>query len=101
MTMLLRPACDVISSRPGQNENCVAVETSGIDHIHLNVSDIQAAIERFTAILDCEHNLPLYIDSIQALNSMNTLGVDVFEPREEGGIAARQMARFGTAQAAC
>ena len=71
------------------------VETSGIDHVHLNVADIALAIERFTALLECEHNIPLYIDSIQALNSMNTLGLDVFEPKESEGIAARQMARFG------
>ena len=73
----------------------MAVPTSGIDHVHLNVADIQAATDLFTTILDCEHNIPLYIDSIQALNSMSTLMLDVFQPREPGGIAAKQMARFG------
>lgn len=70
-------------------------QTTGIDHVHLMVSDIERAIERFTTILDCEHNIPLYIDSIQALNSMNSLGLDVFEPKAAEGIAGKQMARFG------
>jgi len=71
------------------------VATSGIDHVHLNVEDIHRATDLFTTILECEHNIPLYIDSIQALNSMSTLMLDVFEPQEAEGIAARQMARFG------
>ncbi len=73
------------------------VPTSGIDHVHLNVEDIFAATALFTSILDCEHNIPLYIDSIQAFNSMSTLMLDVFQPREPEGIAARQMAAFGGA----
>ena len=71
------------------------VPTSGIDHVHLNVEDIHAATDLFTTILECEHNIPLYIDSIQALNSMSTLMLDVFQPQGSDGITAKQMARFG------
>ncbi len=73
----------------------MAIATSGIDHVHLSVTDIEAFIARFSSILDCESKIPLYIDSIQALNSMNSLNLDVFEPKEREGIAARQMAGFG------
>jgi predicted enzyme related to lactoylglutathione lyase len=71
------------------------VQTSGIDHIHLNVNHIDQAIELFTGLFDCRHNIPLHIDSIDGINSMNTLRVDVIAPASKGGFFARNMAKMG------
>lgn len=71
------------------------VETSGIDHVHLNVYALDRAIERFTGLFDCKHNHPLYIESIDGMNSMNSFGMDVIAPASEQGLYARMMERMG------
>jgi 4-hydroxyphenylpyruvate dioxygenase-like putative hemolysin len=71
------------------------VETAGIDHLHLNVYEIENAIELFTGLFECKHNVPLYIDSIDGINSMNSLGMDVIAPASEDGMYARMMRRIG------
>ncbi len=45
------------------------VRTGGIDHPHLNVYDIGKAIALLTGLFECKHNIPLYIDSIDGMNS--------------------------------
>ena len=71
------------------------VQTSGIDHIHLNVDQIDSAIALFTGLFDCTHNIPLYIDSIDGINSMNSLRVDVIAPVSEDGYFAKMMEKMG------
>lgn len=71
------------------------VQTSGIDHLHLNVYDINSAIELFTSLFECKHNIPIYIDSIEGLNSMNSLGLDVIAPASPGGVYGKMMQRMG------
>jgi len=72
-----------------------AVRTAGIDHLHLNVYDLTAAIELFTGLFQCQHNIPLYIDSVDGTNSMNSLGIDVIAPASEDGFYARMMKKAG------
>jgi catechol 2,3-dioxygenase-like lactoylglutathione lyase family enzyme len=71
------------------------VQTSGIDHLHLNVFDLEKAIALFTRLFECKHNVPLYIDSIDGTNSMNSLGMDVIAPASEDGLYGRMMQRIG------
>jgi len=71
------------------------VETAGIDHLHLNVYDLDKAIKLFTGLFQCKHNIPLYIDSIDGMNSMNSFGMDVIAPASEDGMYARMMRRTG------
>ncbi|MFT5441932.1 MAG: putative enzyme related to lactoylglutathione lyase [Myxococcota bacterium] len=71
------------------------VQTGGIDHLHLNVYDINQAIELFTGLFECKHNIPIYIDSIDGFNSMNNLGLDVIAPASTDGIYAKMMQRMG------
>ena len=77
------------------SNNLLRVQTTGIDHIHLNVNVIEPAIELFTGLFDCTHNIPLHIDSIDGINSMNSLGVDVIAPASAEGFFARIMAKMG------
>ncbi|MFK8020471.1 MAG: hypothetical protein AB8B86_11915 [Pseudomonadales bacterium] len=71
------------------------VRTSGIDHVHLNVDHIDEAVELFTSLFDCEHNIPLYIDSIDGINSMNSLRIDVIAPGSADGFFAKMMKKMG------
>lgn len=71
------------------------VVTAGIDHLHLNVYAIDQAIQLFTDLFACKHNVPLYIDSVDATNSMNSLGMDVMSPASEDGLYGRMMQRLG------
>ncbi len=71
------------------------VETAGIDHLHLNVHRIDEAIGLFTRLFQCKHNVPLYIDSVDGMNSMNSLGMDVVAPASEDSRYARMMERLG------
>ena len=71
------------------------VSTRGIDHLHLNVYDLDKAIGLFTGLLECKHNHPLYIDSIDGVNSMNSLGMDVIAPASEHGLYGKMMQRMG------
>lgn len=71
------------------------VTTSGIDHIHLNVNHLQEAITLFTNLFDCTHNIPLHIDSIDGVNSMNSLRVDVIAPASSDGYFAKVMEGYG------
>ena len=71
------------------------VRTEGIDHLHLNVYELSKAIELFTGLFECKHNVPLYIDSVDGVNSMNSLGMDVIAPASEDGMYARMMKRLG------
>ncbi len=61
------------------------IQTSGIDHIHLNVNELSQAIDFFTGLFQGEHNISLYIDEIDGLNSMNSLPVDVIAPASDHG----------------
>ena len=71
------------------------VQTAGIDHLHLNVYDLEKAIELFTGLFQCKHNVPLYIDSVDGINSMNSLGMDVIAPASKDGMYGRMMQRIG------
>ncbi len=71
------------------------VETNGIDHVHLNVDRLDEAIALFTRLFDCKHNRPLYIESIDGINSMNSFGLDVIAPASEEGLYAKMMRRMG------
>lgn len=71
------------------------VVTSGIDHIHLNVNEISQAINLFTGLFNCTHNIPLYIDSIDGMNSMNSMRVDVIAPASKEGYFAKMMQKMG------
>ena len=71
------------------------VETEGIDHLHLNVYEIEKAIELFTGLFECKHNVPLYIDSVDGMNSMNSLGMDVIAPVSPDGMFGKMMKRMG------
>lgn len=67
------------------------IKTTGIDHIHLNVHAMDSVVDIFTGLLQCQHNIPLYIDVIQGMNSMNSLGIDVFMPVEINGMLSKIM----------
>jgi methylmalonyl-CoA/ethylmalonyl-CoA epimerase len=71
------------------------VQTPGIDHLHLNVYDLDAAIQLFTQLFRCKHNIPLYIDSVDGMNSMNSLGIDVISPASEEGFFGSMMKKTG------
>ncbi len=71
------------------------VETAGIDHLHLNVYELEKAIEIFTGLFECKHNVPLYIDSIDGVNSMNSFGMDVIAPASPDGLYGKMMQRLG------
>jgi hypothetical protein len=71
------------------------VKTAGIDHLHLNVYDLDRAIALFTGLFECKHNVPLYIDSIDGMNSMNSLGMDVIAPVSKDGLYGKMMQRMG------
>ena len=71
------------------------VHTSGIDHVHLNVYELEKAIDLFTSLFACEHNIPLYIDSIDGMNSMNSFGMDVMAPASSDGFYGKLMKRHG------
>lgn len=78
-----------------KDSRLLKVQTSGIDHIHLNVHQIDSAISLFTGLFDCSHNIPLYIDSIDGINSMNSLRIDVIAPASEDGYFASMMKKTG------
>jgi len=71
------------------------VITPGIDHIHLNVYELEAAIELFTSLFQCKHNQPLFIEEVDGINSMNSLGLDVFAPASENGMWGKMMKKMG------
>ena len=71
------------------------VITEGIDHIHLNVYALEKAIELFTTLFECKHNRPLLIEEVDGINSMNSLGIDVFAPNSDDGFWGRMMKKSG------
>ena len=71
------------------------VITHGIDHVHLNVYELEKAIELFTSLLQCKHNHPLLIEEVDGINSMNSLGMDVFAPASDDGFWGRMMKKTG------
>lgn len=75
--------------------NAERVVTHGIDHIHLNVYQLDKAIELFTSLFQCKHNHPLLIEEVDGINSMNSLGMDVFAPNTEDGFWGQMMNKTG------
>lgn len=71
------------------------VRTAGIDHVHLNVYELEKAIELFTGLFECKHNVPLYIDSVDGVNSMNSFGMDVIAPASADGLYGKMMKKLG------
>lgn len=71
------------------------VITHGIDHVHLNVYQLQKVIELFTSLFQCKHNHPLLIEHVDGINSMNSLGIDCFAPAAEDGIWSKMMKKTG------
>lgn len=71
------------------------IQTSGIDHIHLNVYQLDAAIDLFSSLFATTHFLPMYIESVDGNNSVNDLHIDMFEPASEDGFFAQLMAKRG------
>ncbi|MFK7895289.1 MAG: hypothetical protein AB8G23_05615 [Myxococcota bacterium] len=76
-------------------EKSPRVVTQGIDHVHLNVYQLEKVIELFTSLFQCKHNHPLLIEEVEGINSMNSLGMDCFAPASEDGIWGRMMAKTG------
>ncbi len=81
----------------------MAIKTYGIDHIHLNVPDMDRFREVMKQLFELDAGRIGHIDSIQAHNAVVRLGggkgeqpfLDVFEPASPGSPVARHMARHG------
>jgi hypothetical protein len=80
----------------------MAIKTTGIDHIHVLVTDLDAVLDLFSRLFDSEHTLQSEIESVQGFNSTVRFNgataspfLDVFEPASDHGVIARELARNG------
>ena len=80
----------------------MAIRTTGIDHIHVLVSDLNAFADLFGRLFEVEQNQQSEIESVQAFNSaMRFTGastspyLDVFEPSTPDGPVGRDLQRRG------
>ena len=74
----------------------MAIKSSGIDHIHVDVRDLNKFIDLFTRLFECDHNQPLFVEEVQATTSMNnTFKLDVLQPNSPDSPIAKRMQEMG------
>jgi methylmalonyl-CoA/ethylmalonyl-CoA epimerase len=80
----------------------MAIKTTGLDHVHVFVRDLDGFLTLFGRLFDSEQTMQSEIESIGAFNSTLRFSgatsspfLDLFEPASEDGPVARALERRG------